>query len=106
MTFITHLMIMHKYLLASLLLLSAPAAVLAQDVEFSKDRFGNDKEGLKAALKEIKLGDELYDLDPARYEQALPHYLAAQKFNPNNAQLNYKIGDSYLHSGFKPRPSA
>jgi outer membrane protein OmpA-like peptidoglycan-associated protein len=94
---------MHKYLLASLLLVSAPAAVLAQDVEFSKDRFGNDKEGLKAALKEIKLGDELYDLDPARYEQALPHYLAAQKFNPNNAQLNYKIGDSYLHSGFKPR---
>ncbi|WP_426493057.1 OmpA family protein [Hymenobacter sp. 102] len=95
--------IMHKYLLASLLLLSAPAVVLAQNVEFSKDQFGNDKDGLKAALKEIKLGDEMYDLDPARYEQALPHYLAAQKFNPNNAQLNYKIGDSYLHSGFKPR---
>ncbi|RSK35358.1 OmpA family protein [Hymenobacter metallilatus] len=94
---------MHKYLLASLLLLSTPASVLAQNVEFSKDQFGNDKDGLKAALKEIKLGDEFYDLDPARYEQALPHYLAAQKFNPNNAQLNYKIGDSYLHSGFKPR---
>jgi len=94
---------MHKYLLASLLLLSAPATLLAQDVEFSKDRFGNDKDGLKAALKEIKLGDESYDLDPPRYEQALPHYLAAQKFNPNNAQLNFKIGESYLHSGFKPR---
>ncbi|MET4106715.1 OmpA family protein [Hymenobacter sp. UYP22] len=94
---------MHKYLLASLLLLSAPATLLAQSVEFSKDRFGNDKEGLKAALKEIKLGDESYDLDPPRYEQALPHYLAAQKFNPNNAQLNFKIGESYLHSGFKPR---
>ncbi|RSK45899.1 OmpA family protein [Hymenobacter perfusus] len=93
---------MHKYLLA-LLLLSAPATLLAQDVEFSKDRFGNDKDGLKAALKEIKLGDESYDLDPPRYEQALPHYLAAQKFNPNNAQLNFKIGESYLHSGFKPR---
>ncbi|MCA8831550.1 OmpA family protein [Hymenobacter pini] len=95
--------IMYKYLLAFLLLFSAPAVVLAQNVEFSKDQFGNDKDGLKAALKEIKLGDEMYDLDPARYEQALPHYLAAQKFNPNNAQLNYKIGDSYLHSGFKPR---
>ncbi|MDU0369217.1 OmpA family protein [Hymenobacter endophyticus] len=94
---------MHKYLFASLLLLSAPATMLAQSVEFSKDRFGNDKEGLKAALKEIKLGDEAYDLDPPRYEQALPHYLAAQKFNPNNAQLNFKIGESYLHSGFKPR---
>ncbi|MBX0291055.1 OmpA family protein [Hymenobacter sp. HSC-4F20] len=96
---------MHKYLLA-FLLLSAPMTVLAQNVEFSKDQFGNDKEGLKTALKEIKAGDEFYDLDPPRYEQALPHYLTAQKFNPNNAQLNLKIGDSYLHSGFKPRALA
>ncbi|WP_139925814.1 OmpA family protein [Hymenobacter sp. DG01] len=92
---------MHKYLLA-FLLLSATAAS-AQNVEFSKDRFGNDKEGLKTAQKELKTGDEFYDLDPPRYEQALPHYLAAQKFNPNNAQLNLKIGDCYLNSGFKPR---
>ncbi|GAB2769653.1 outer membrane protein OmpA-like peptidoglycan-associated protein [Hymenobacter luteus] len=92
---------MHIYLLAFLLL--ATTAASAQNVEFSKDRFGNDKEGLKTAQKEIKTGDEFYDLDPPRYEQALPHYLAAQKFNPNNAQLNLKIGDCYLHSGFKPR---
>ncbi|TGE10170.1 OmpA family protein [Hymenobacter fodinae] len=91
---------MYKYLLAFLLL---TGAAQAQNVEFSKDRFGNDKEGLKAALKEVKAGDEWYEMDPPRYEQALAHYLAAQKFNPNNAQLNLRIGDSYLHSGFKPR---
>ncbi|SNC75299.1 WD40-like Beta Propeller Repeat [Hymenobacter gelipurpurascens] len=91
---------MYKYLLAFLLLASATQA---QNVEFSKDRFGNDKDGLKAALKEIKAGDEWYEMDPPRYEQALGHYLAAQKFNPNNAELNLRIGDSYLHSGFKPR---
>ncbi|UYZ63050.1 OmpA family protein [Hymenobacter weizhouensis] len=85
------------------MLFSATTVAVAQDVEFSKDQFGNNKDGLKAALKEIKLGDEFYDLDPPRYEQALPHYLAAQKFNPNNSQLNLKIGNCYLHSGFKPR---
>ncbi len=96
---------MHKYLLA-MLLLTAPAAASAQSVEFSKDRFGNDKEGLKAAQKEIKAGDEFYENDPPRYEQALAHYLKAQQFNPSNDQLNYKIGDCYLHSGFKPRALA
>ncbi|WBA40424.1 OmpA family protein [Hymenobacter canadensis] len=94
---------MYKYLLALLLLSSAAQA---QSVEFSKDRFGNDKDGLRAALKEIKLGDEWYLNDPPRYEQALPHYLEAQKLNAENAELNLKIGDCYLHSGFKPRALA
>jgi len=75
----------------------------AQNVEFSKDRFGADKEGLKNAQRELKAGNEWYEMDPSRYELALPHYLAAQKFNPENAQLNLKIGDCYLHSGFKPK---
>ena len=78
----------------------------AQNVEFSKDRFSNDKDGLKAAQREIKEGDEWYGMDPSRYELALPHFLTAQKFNPDNAQLNFKIGDCYLHSGFKPRALA
>ncbi|WP_045690259.1 OmpA family protein [Hymenobacter sp. AT01-02] len=92
---------MRNYLLACFLFYSWGAA--AQNVEFSKDQFGNDKDGLKTALKEIKLGDEWYDMDPPRYEQALPHYLAAQKFNSNNAHINLRIGECYLHSGFKPR---
>ena len=95
---------MHKYLLA-LLLLSATAAQ-AQSVEFSKEQFGGNKDGLKAALKEIKTGDGWYLNDPPRYEQALPHDLEAQKLNAENAQLNLKIGDCYLHSGFKPRALA
>ncbi|SDY73268.1 OmpA family protein [Hymenobacter psychrophilus] len=93
---------MHKYLL-TFLLLTACATASAQSVEFSKDRFGNDKDGLKAAQKDLKAGDAFYDSDPARYEQALMFYLKAQQFNPNNDQLNLKIGDCYLHSGFKPR---
>ncbi|QDA60876.1 hypothetical protein FHG12_12515 [Hymenobacter jejuensis] len=94
---------MYKYLIILLLLTHA---AYAQDVEFSKDHFGNDKDGLKAALRELKQGDEWYLNDPPRYEQALPHYLEAQKFNANNAELNLKIGDCYLHSGYKPRALA
>ncbi|NVO31036.1 OmpA family protein [Hymenobacter lapidiphilus] len=93
---------MYKYLIACLLL-AACVTASAQSVEFSKDRFGNDKDGLKAAQKDLKAGDAFYESDPPRYEQALVFYLKAQQFNPNNDQLNLKIGDCYLHSGFKPR---
>ncbi|WP_035557425.1 OmpA family protein [Hymenobacter sp. IS2118] len=82
-----------------LLLLLAPTfQAAAQSVAFTKDRFPDNKEGLREAMRELKEGDTEYGADPARYAQALPHYLAAQQFNPNNAGLNVKIGDCYLHS--------
>ncbi|MCB2407233.1 OmpA family protein [Hymenobacter lucidus] len=92
---------MPKFLLVALVLLAHVA--VAQNVEFDKDNFKSNKDGLKEAQREVKTGDEWYDMDPPRYEQALPHYLEAQKFNPNNARLNLRIGDCYLHSGYKPR---
>lgn len=85
--------------LLGLLLLSLPAA--AQSVEFTKDEVP-DREMLKLALREIKLGDADVEADPARYATALPHYLRAQAANPNNAALNLKIGEAYLHSATKP----
>ena len=80
--------------------LAAPAA-RAQSVEFAKDKLGGDKDALKEALRELKAGDDAYQADPPRYGTALPHYLAAQQRNPDNAALNTKIGDCYLHSGTK-----
>ncbi len=87
----------------SVFLVSALAAVAAhaQSVEFSKDKFGSDKDALKTAMRELRAGDDAYQADPQRYGVALPHYLAAQQFNPDNAALNAKIGDCYLHSGTK-----
>ena len=82
-----------------LLLLAGPAA--AQSVEFSKNNFGDKKDGLREAQRELKAGDQEYFADPPRYGQALPHLLAAQKLNANNAVLNVKIGDCYLHSATK-----
>ncbi|GAA4039530.1 OmpA family protein [Hymenobacter glaciei] len=83
-----------------LLLLASSAA--AQSVEFSKDNFGDNKDGLREAQRELKAGEQEYFADPPRYAQALPHLLAAQELNPNNAPLNVKIGDCYLHSDTKP----
>ncbi|MCI1189949.1 OmpA family protein [Hymenobacter sp. DH14] len=82
-----------------LLLLAGTAA--AQSVEFSKDNFGDNKDGLREAQRELKAAEQEYFADPPRYGQALPHLLAAQEFNPNNAVLNVKIGDCFLHSATK-----
>jgi outer membrane protein OmpA-like peptidoglycan-associated protein len=70
-------------------------------VAFTKDNFGDNKEGLREANRELKAGDDEYRADPPHYAQALPHFLAAQEFNPNNAALNVKIGDCYLNSPSK-----
>ncbi len=73
----------------------------AQSILFTKEQFKENKDGLKEAQRALKAGDEAYQADPPRYPAALPHYLEAQEFNPNNAELNAKIGDCYLHSGTK-----
>ena len=79
----------------------AATATHAQSVEFTKEKFGSDKEAYKDAVRELRAGDDAYQADPPRYAGALPHYLAAQQRNPDNATLNIKIGDCYLHSGTK-----
>lgn len=68
------------------------------NVEFSKKSFPDRKDELKAALKELGAGDDLYMLGGGNFTLALDHYLKAQTFNPNNALLNYKIGKCYLNS--------
>ena len=90
-----------RWLLLLLLLTSLGRLAGAQSVDFSKDNFGDNKDGLREAIRELKAGDDEYYADPPRYAQALPHLLAAQHLNPNNAALNVKIGDCYLHSATK-----
>ncbi len=86
------------YLLSIILSSSA----LAQNVEFTKDNFKDNKDGLKEAKNNIEKGDDLFAMATVFYKQALdPYYLAANKFNPNNALLNYKIGKCYLYSNYK-----
>ncbi len=69
-----------------------------QNVEFEKKNFPGRKDELNEAKNNIKAGDEIFEQGEVFYRDALPYYLKAQAFNPNNAKLNLKIGIAYLHS--------
>ncbi len=85
-----------------LLSIIVSTSAFAQNVEFTKENFKDNKDGLKEAKNNIEKGDEYFAQATVFYKQALdPYYLAAQKFNPNNALLNYKIGKCYLYSNYK-----
>ena len=70
----------------------------AQNIEFTKENFKDDKDGLKIAKDNLKTGDELFIRGAVFYKEALPYYQNANNFNPNNADLNYKLGSCYLAS--------
>lgn len=85
----------------------------AQNVEFKAANFKEDKDGLKLATDAIKKGDEFFNLgneaiflvkSPGlNYELALKEYEKAQKFNPNNGELNFKIGVCYANSPYRSK---
>lgn len=82
-------------------LIIAASAMYAQNnsIPFDKKLFKEDKDGLKVALENIEQGDALYmSGDPVYWSSALPYYERANKFNPSNDALNYKLGDCYLYS--------
>ena len=62
---------------------------MAQNVEFTKAAFPNDKKGVKEALKHMKAGEAL--LKERQFREAYTELMKAQDFNPNNAKLNYNI---------------
>ncbi|MDR0667358.1 MAG: OmpA family protein [Prevotellaceae bacterium] len=66
--------------------------VVAQNIEFSKIYFPEQKKALNDALSNIKSGDKLFEEGEWKYAEALYFYELANAFNPNNAALNYKIG--------------
>lgn len=70
----------------------------AQDknVEFRKENFPGKEIELKSAIQDITDGDYYYNSGNGNMELALQYYIQANKFNPNNASLNYKIGLCYL----------
>lgn len=69
------------------------------DTPFDKKAFGDQKDGLKEAQKNIGEGDGYFTGVPfADYKKALPAYEKAYIFNPNNSMLNFKIGICYLNT--------
>ena len=87
------------YLTALLTLLSL--SILAQqNVEFDRGNF-DDKKGYRQAKKDIKEGDDFYERGAHFMRIALPFYEKANDFNPDNAELNYKIGRCLLRTARK-----
>ena len=90
----------------SLIIVSSIGYAFAQNIEFKNSNFKSDKEGLKLAKENIKFADNFRDnaiiemlaMHDAEilYSQAVFYYQKAQSFNPNNAELNYKIGSCML----------
>lgn len=79
-----------------------PMFAQSQSVDFTLQNFPNQKKELQKAIKNIKKGDELLDMDiKGAYAQALDYYLQANNFNHNNAWVNLKIGICYVKSFYK-----
>ncbi len=88
------------------LLLFGNELVTAQgNVEIKKKKFKIEgkKEGFRDAWKRIGVGDQAYEEAIGEglygaFDYALNHYIEANRYNPNNAGLNYKIGVCYLYT--------
>ncbi|MGV3631545.1 MAG: OmpA family protein [Bacteroidota bacterium] len=97
-----------KNFLFTLTILAAGSFVFGQNVEFKAANFKEKKEELKKAQDAIDKGDEAWKAGNEavfnvsdyglNYKKALKSYAEAQKFNPNNGELNFKIGVCYIHS--------
>ncbi len=94
-------------------LLALSSIVFPQDIDFKNSNFKKDKKGLKLAKESILLADEMRENGIERilemqdaniiFSKAIFNYNKAQSFNPNNAELNYKIGSSLLFTNQKER---
>ena len=69
----------------------------AEDVPFKKRYLLTaTKKSFREAKKGIRKGNRRFKKGSGMYAVALDNYLIAQKVNPNNAELNFKIGICYL----------
>ncbi len=102
---------MKKHIFLFGLFLTLTPFLYGQNVEFKSSNFKDRKDELKAATDNISKGDAFLKKgneavvnteNPGdNFHLALSHYLHAQAFNPNNADLNFKIGNCYLYTNEK-----
>ena len=66
------------------------------NIEFREKNFPGQEVEFKSAFEALHQGDYYFLRGPVYFDKAVGYYLIAQKFNPNNADLNYQIGLCYL----------
>ncbi len=95
---------MKKFIIVTVSILIAVIS-LAQDssIPFKKEYFKDRKDDYKAAVKDLDDGLDLYEQGEFYWKAAIYKLEKANVFNPNNAQLNYKLGNCYLHATEKAK---
>jgi outer membrane protein OmpA-like peptidoglycan-associated protein/tetratricopeptide (TPR) repeat protein len=90
-------------ILLNALILLLPGLIYAQQfVKVTRSEFKTENEAdFEEAWKSIHQGDKLFKAGPGTYRDAREYYLFANKYNDQNAELNYKIGVCYLFSDDK-----
>lgn len=91
----------NKQIFFSAIFLFATFLTNAQDISFKPENFSSRVNDFNIALLNIQKGDELFYTESPLYKLALPFYEKANKFNPENAELNNKLGICYLNSNNK-----
>jgi outer membrane protein OmpA-like peptidoglycan-associated protein len=94
---------MKKAILILATLFTTTIPVLAQnDTPFEKEYFPNNRDALRVARDHMKAGDKIFNTgNNALFNLALSSYRLAWEFNPNNSEVNYKLGVCYLYSPHK-----
>ncbi|MBN2668828.1 MAG: PD40 domain-containing protein [Bacteroidales bacterium] len=77
-------------------------ALAQKNVDFKPENFESE-EAFDEATKYLYTGDDYFDDGIEWYSLALDNYEKAYEFNPNNSELNYRMGvcNYYLNDNFK-----
>jgi outer membrane protein OmpA-like peptidoglycan-associated protein/tetratricopeptide (TPR) repeat protein len=89
------------YFLLVIIFLCNFLAIGQDKVRIHRSEFKTKQEGFREAWKAIKKGNKSYKFGEATYRKARENYLKAYKYNEKNAELNYKIGITYLYADDK-----
>ena len=95
---------MKNILLLLIIVISFSSVAQNVSVPFDKKIFKEKKDAFKIAVDNLEEGEKFYELgqNPAIgfsiWSKAIPFYKKANDFNPDNATLNYKLGNCNLVS--------
>ncbi len=83
---------------AFLIIFLAQTLTAQKEVNVKKAEFKIKKTGFREAWFHLKEGDRLINKGKGSVSYALKEYLKAYPYNPENAELNFKIGTCFLQS--------
>lgn len=98
------------------LLISFSIVGFGQDITFKSSNFKDNKDAYKKAKVELEAGTVFFEegfikvfatqSPKDKFMKALVHFQKAYDFNPNSAELNFKIGVCHMHSTYKEKSLA